>query len=156
MTGQTEGSTLTQSTHPAGKPAIVDVHADNDGAGGVSYWHEWRWQDGPSEGKGTIDVPPRAASDPGTPIHFHLHDSTGRGFDFTDDAIWVKRDGCPDSQCSDSEIPDDKIECTPNLLKVFNENSEECRLHYRLRFTDKDGQSDSYDPDITNGGKGTQ
>ena len=156
MTGQAEGSTLTQSTNAGGKPAIVDVHADPDGAGGVSYWHEWRWQDGPSQGKGTIDVPKRAENEPGTPIHFHLSDNTGRGFNFADDAIWVKRDGCPDSQCSDSEIPDSKIQRTPNLLKVFNENNEECRLHYRLRFTDKDGQPDSYDPDITNGGKGTQ
>jgi len=156
MTGQTEGSTLTQSAHPGGKPAIVDVHADPDGAGGVSYWHEWRWQDGPSQGKGTINVPKRAEGDPGTPIHFHLRDSTGRGFDFADDAIWVKRDGCPDSQCGDPEIPDSKIQRTPNLLKVFNENNEECRLHYRLHFKDANGQSDSYDPDITNGGKGTQ
>jgi hypothetical protein len=156
MTGQTEGSTLTQSAHQGGKPAIVDVHADPDGAGGVSYWHEWRWQDGPSQGKGTINVPKRAETDPGTPIHFHLRDNTGRGFDFADDAIWVKRDGCPDSQCGDPEIPDSKIQRTPNLLKVFNENSEECRLHYRLHFKDANGQSDSYDPDITNGGKGTQ
>jgi hypothetical protein len=156
MTGQTEGSTLTQSAHQGGKPAIVDVHADPDGAGGVSYWHEWRWQDGPSQGKGTINVPKRAEGDPGTPIHFHLRDNTGRGFDFADDAIWVKRDGCPDSQCGDPEIPDSKIQRTPNLLKVFNENNEECRLHYRLHFKDANGQSDSYDPDITNGGKGTQ
>ena len=156
MTGQAEGSTLTQHGAAGGKPAIVDVHADSDGAGGVSYWHEWRWQDGPSEGKGTIDVPKRGENDPGTPIHFHLHDNTGRGFNFADDAIWVKRDGCPEAQCGDSEIPDDKIQCTPNLLKVFNENNEECRLHYRLRFTDKDGQPDSYDPDIKNGGKTVQ
>ncbi len=153
MTGQAEVSGLAQAAQPGGKPAIVDVHADDDGAGGVSYWHEWRWQDGPSEGKGTIEVPKRAESDPGTPIHFHFHDSTGRGLNFADDAIWVKRDGCPGSQSCDSEIPQDKIQCTPNLLKVFNENSEECRLHYRLNFTDKDGKTDSYDPDIKNGGK---
>jgi hypothetical protein len=66
----------------------------------------------------------------------------------------VKRDGCPTSKCGDSEIPEDKIQRAPNLLKVFNENSEECTLHYRLRFKDKNGQLESYDPDITNGGKG--
>ena len=157
MTGQGEESSLMNFAHPAGTPAIVDVHADPDGAGGVSYWHEWRWQDGLSQGKGTINVPKRAEADPGTPIHFNLHDNTGRGFRFTDDlhgAIWVNRDGCPNAKCGDTEIPEDKIQRTPNLLKVFNENSEECRLHYRLRFKDKDGQPDSYDPDITNGGKG--
>jgi len=156
MTGQGNHSTATQHNATAGTPAIVDVHADPDGEGGVSYWHEWRWQDGPSQGKGTIEIPKRVDNEPGTPIHFHFHDNTGRGFNFADAAIWVKRGGCPDSQCGDSEIPDDKIQRTPNLLKVFNENSEECRLHYRLRFEDSSGQSDSYDPDIKNGGKTTQ
>jgi hypothetical protein len=41
---------------------------------------------------------------------------------------------------------------SPNLLKVFDENSEECTLHYRLRFKDRAGNAESYDPDITNGG----
>lgn len=154
MTGQAEGSTLTPSIHAHGTPAIVDVHADPDGGGGVTYWHEWRWQNGSSAGKGTIDVPKRSEADPGTPIHFQFHDSTGRGFNFADDAIWVTRNGCPNSPSGDPEIPGSKIQRSPNLLKVFNENSEECTLHYRLRFTDKDGKSDSYDPDITNGGKG--
>lgn len=155
MTEQAEGTTLNHL--PAtGRPAIVDVHAEPDGGGGVVFWHEWRWQDGPSQGKGTIMVPPRSASDPGTPIHFHLNDKTARGLRYTDDdlgAIWVKRSDCPDAQCSDNQIPVDKIQQAPNLLKVFNENSEECTLHYRLRFADKDGQQESYDPDIKNGGK---
>jgi hypothetical protein len=156
MTGQAEVSGLEQSTHAPGTPALVDVHAEDDGAGGVSFSHEWRWQGGPSQGKGTIEVPKRAESDPGTPIHFHLHDDTGRCLRFTDDiqgAIWIDRSGCPNGQCGDPEIPGKKIQRTPNLLKVFNENSEECRLHYRLRFTDQQGKSESYDPDIKNGGK---
>lgn len=156
MTGQTVGDSLGQATKPpAGTPAIVDVTIESAPAG-ISVSHEWRWQNGDSEGNGTIDVPQRASHEPGTPIHFHLHDNTGRNFRFADDvlgAIWLKRDGCPSSQAGDPEIPEDKIQRTPNLLKVFNENSEDCRLHYRLRFTDKDGQSESYDPDIKNGGK---
>jgi len=147
---------LTQSAHAAGRPAIVDVHADPDGAGGVSYWHEWRWHEGPSQGKGTIDIPKRSEADPGTAIHFNLHDHTGRSFEFADDihgAIWVDRTGCPHAKCADAEIPENKIQRTPTLLKIFNENSEDCTLHYRLRFTDKNGQTDSYDPDIKNGGK---
>ena len=154
MSELTEGTTLTHSP-AAGKPAIVDVHAESDGAG-VRFWHEWRWQNGPSQGKGTIKVPPRSASEPGTPIHFHLHDDTGRGLRFTEDAvgaIWVKRSECPESQCSDNQIPEDQIQQAQKLLKVFNVNSEECTLHYRLRFIDEAGQPESYDPDIKNGGK---
>ena len=156
MTGQTSGSSQSQATKPPpGTPAIVDVTIDPT-ATGISVSHEWRWQGGGSEGKGTIDVPQRAQHEDGTPIQFHLHDNTGRQFRYSDDvhgAIWVKRDQCPASKSGDSEIPEDRIERTPNLLKVFNENSEDCTLHYRLRFIDKHGQSDSYDPDIKNGGK---
>lgn len=157
MTGQTGGSTLNQSNDPpAGTPAIVDVTIEPT-AIGISVSHAWRWHNGQSGGKGTIKVPQRADDEPGTPIHFHLHDKTKRLFRFSEDAlgaIWVKRDGCPAAKSSDCEIPEDKIERTPNLLKVFNENSEQCTLHYRLRFTDKNGQPESYDPDIQNGGKG--
>jgi len=156
MTGQTVGSSMSQSNKPpAGPPAIVDVTIEPTAAG-VSIAHEWRWQGGNSEGKGTIDVPQRAHHENGTPIQFHLHDNTSRQFRFTDDAlgaIWVTRDGCPNAKADDAEIPEDKIQRAPNLLKVFNENSEECTLHYRLRFTDKNGQSESYDPDIKNGGR---
>ena len=159
MTGQTSSNTMNQSNKPAaGTPAIVDVYIEPT-ATGISCSHEWRWHGGPSEGKGTIAVPQRAHDESGTPIHFHLHDSTGRNFNFTDDIhgpIWVKRDGCPVIKSADSEIPEAKIQRTPNLLKVFNENSEECTLHYRLRFVDKNGQTDDYDPDIKNGGKGVQ
>lgn len=157
MSGQASGSTTNQSNKPpAGTPAIVDVTIEPT-ATGISMSHEWRWHKGPSEGKGTIDVPQRADHEPGTPIQFHLHDKSGRQFRFTEDslgAIWVKRNGCPNAKSCDSEIPESMIECSPNLLKVFNENSEKCSLHYRLRFTDKKGQSESYDPDIQNGGKG--
>lgn len=157
MTEQTGNGHMAQSTkRPTGTPAIVDVTAEPS-ATGVSFSHEWRWQDGGSEGKGTIHVPQRADEEDGTPIHFHLHDKTGRNFRFADDvhgAIWIKRDSCPMSKSSDSEIPEEKIQRTPNLLKVFNENNEECTLHYRLRFIDKNGQPGDYDPDIKNGGKG--
>jgi hypothetical protein len=156
MTGQASGTTLTQSTSPPpGTPAIVDVFVDVT-ATGISFSHEWRWHNGPSEGNGTIHVPTRAEHEAGTPIHFNLHDKTSRGLRFSDDVhgpIWVRRDGCPVVKGSDSEIPEDKIERAPKLLKVFNENSEQCTLHYRLRFEDKDGQLEDYDPEIKNGGR---
>jgi len=146
-----------QSANPsAGTPAIVDVFAEPDGVGGIAFSHEWRWNNGQSQGKGTIDVPKRSASESGTPIHFNLRDNTGRDLRFADDSkgpIWVTRGACPSSQSSDPEIPEDKIQGAPNLLKLFNENNEECTLHYALRFTDKGGTQHSYDPDIKNGGK---
>ena len=144
---------------PAGTPAIVDVRARTKPNGEVEFSHEWRWNDGTPGGNGEIDVPPRKKDESGTPIHFHLKDQThpNRGLDFTDDdlgPIWVLRDRCPpDGQrCDDPEIPADQIQRTPNLLKVVDLNSEECTLHYRLRFKDKDGRAEAYDPAIRNGG----
>ena len=129
MTQQANAPAPSQSTKAApGTPAIVDVYADPDGTGGASFSHEWRWQDGGSQGKGAIDVPKRAATDPGPPIHFNLNDKSGLGVRFSDDdlgAIWVSRSGCPTAKCSDGEIPETKIQRSPNLLKVYNENSEE-------------------------------
>jgi hypothetical protein len=95
-------------------------------------------------------------------MQFHFDDQTQprRGLDFTDDsdgAMWVLRSSCPPDggKSEDPEIPTDKIVRSPKLLRVFNENSEACTLHYRLRFKDRDGNDESYDPDITNGGTNT-
>lgn len=142
-----------------GTPVIVDVVARTHADGSVGFSHSWRWQDGTPGGNGSIGVPPRKADEPGTPIHFHLRDQTQprKGLDFTDDAdgaIWVLRDSCPPAgqRCDDPQIPTDRIVRSPNLLKVFDENSDECTLHYRLRFKDRAGNAEAYDPDITNGG----
>jgi hypothetical protein len=145
---------------PPGTPIIVDVFARTNADGSVGFSHQWRWQDGTPGGTKGIGVPPRDENDPGTPIHFHLRDQTNppRGLDFTDEAngtMWVKRgDFCPGEheQCEDSEIPSEQMQRSPHLLKVFDENSEECTLHYRLRFKDRTGYPESYDPDIMNGG----
>lgn len=157
MTEHLAGATADQTVHPnPGSPAIVDVHAELGGGGEIVFWHEWRWQNGPSQGKGTIKVPQQPANAPPTPIHFNLRDNTGRHLRFSEDAlgsIWVNRTECPGSQCADNQIPEDQIQQAPNLLKVVDVNSEECRLHYRLRFTGDDGIAPSYDPDITNGGR---
>jgi hypothetical protein len=142
-----------------GTPAIVDVVARSMPDGSVEFTHEWRWQDGSPGGNGSIGIPARKPSEPGTPIHFHLRDETrpSKGLDFTDDsdgAMWVRRNSCPpeNQKCVDAQIPMAQMVRSPNLLKVFDENSEECTLHYRLRFKDRAGNAESYDPDITNGG----
>jgi hypothetical protein len=145
-----------------GTPVIVDIFAKTKRDGTAEFSHEWRW-DGQagSQGKGPIIVPKRRAKDPETSMHFHLRDETKpkRGFFFADKAgvaMWVKRDTCPAAspRCDDSQIPPAEMDNQRMLLKAVNINSEECTLHYRLWFKDKDGEWDSYDPEIINGGKG--
>ena len=138
---------------------IVDVVARTMPGGAVEFSQSWRWQDGTGGGNGDIDIPERKKDDPGTTLHFHLKDETqpNRGLNFADDqqgAMWVLRDRCPPGHepSEDPEIPADKIERAPKLLKVFDRNSEECTLHYRLRFTDREGRPEAYDPAIKNGG----
>lgn len=142
-----------------GTPVVVDVFARTTADGSIQFSHAWRWQDGTPGGQGSIGIPAREPDEPGTPIHFHLRDETRplRGLDFTDDsegAMWVLRNACPPEhqKCEDPQIPPDQMERSPNLLKVFDRNSEECTLHYRLRFKDRAGKPEDYDPDITNGG----
>ena len=144
---------------PAGMPVIVDVTARSKAGGGVGFTHDWRWENGTPGGSGSIDVPEREKHQPGTPIHFHFKDETvpRLGLDFTDDAdhaMWVKRDSCPPDYppCEDPQIPTANMQRSPNLLKVFDVNSEACTLHYRLRFKDRQGRPESYDPEIRNGG----
>ena len=143
-----------------GTPVFCDVIAKT-GPGGVVFSHEWRWgEHGKSEGKGSIDVPKRKPKEPGTPLHFNLHDHTDpkRHLAFAEHqkaAMWVKRDSCPpaDKMCEDSEIPVDRMEVSAKTLKAFDLNDEECTLHYRLWFIGRNGKLESYDPDIRNGGK---
>lgn len=161
MTGQQADQAAPRETSgpPPGTPAIVDVFARTAPGGAVEFSHQWRWNDGTPGGNGAIEIPRRKKDESGTPIHFRLVDQTqpNRGLDFTDDedgAIWVLRNRCPPDhqRCEDPEIPTDKIERTPNLLKVFDKNSEACTLHYRLRFIDRHGRPEAYDPAILNGG----
>jgi len=151
---------LTAGDPAGGKPCVVDVFAHTQPDGSIGFSHQWRWENGPSEGKGSIVIPKRLPTDPGTPLHFHLRDETNpkRNLEFADKqgaAMWVLRDACPPEgqRCDDPEIPPDQMNTSPKLLKAFNENSEECNLHYRLWFVDKDGKWEAYDPDIKNGGK---
>jgi len=145
----------------AGTPVIVDVTARTNTDGSIGFSHQWRWQDGtPGGGNAGIVIPPRGEKEPSTPIHFHFKDVTSpaRRLDFTDETdgvMWVKRGNtCPGEEepCDDPEIPANQMQRSPNLLKVVNLNSDACTLHYRLRFKDRDGKAESYDPDITNGG----
>ena len=140
-----------QARPPApGTPVIVDVVA-RDVNGTVEFSHDWRFEGGNSQGGGAIVLPGKKRGDPGTPIHFHLRDETGM-LRFTanaDDVIWVDRRGCPIGPSKDTEITN--VTSTPNLLRVYDRNTEKCDLHYNLRF-DPDPDKYFYDPDIRNGG----
>lgn len=153
-------ATILESKASPGTPVIVDVYATTNADGSVTWSHEWRWENGSSQGSGTIKIPKRLPSEPGTPMHFHLRDQTEPKREFVFDnnqgaAMWVRKDSCPPElqRCDDWQIPPDQMDTAPKLLKAFNLNSEECNLHYRLWFKDKDGKPGTYDPDITNGGK---
>jgi hypothetical protein len=145
-----------------GTPVIVDIFARTRDDGTVEFTHAWRWgEKGPSQGNDKIIIPTRRPNDPETPMHFHLRDQTDpkRGLIFSDKqgaAMWVKRDSCPPDQprCDDAQIPPAEMETGLKLLKVVNINSEKCTLHYRLWFKDREGEWESYDPEIINGGKG--
>lgn len=143
----------TQCDSAGGRPVIVDVFADLDAMGRVRFDHDWRFEGEPGQGNGPIEIPKASANDPGTAIHFHLRDDSGRKLRFDDDdPIWVNRSECPDEASEDSEIPSDSIEASPKLLKVLDLNKEECELHYNLRFNSDQGP-EQYDPSIRNGGR---
>ena len=154
MTEGLQPQQQSQSGAGGGRPVMVDVFAISSAAGKVEFSHEWRFDNGPSQGNGTIEVPKAKPGDPATPIHFHLHDRTGQSLRFDEeDAIWVKRSQCPAESSEDPEIPRDGIDVHPKLLKIIDRNSEECELHYNLRFKDRDGHLAEYDPSIRNGGR---
>jgi len=138
-----------------GRPVFVDVYAATGKDGGVDFSHDWRLREtGPIKGKGPIEVP---RGTPRSPIHFRLHDETGRKLKFLDDAeeaIWARVGQCPTGKGGGGQIEyDDAVSGGPTL-KVKNANSEECELHYALRFKDKDGKVECYDPVIRNKGGG--
>lgn len=136
-----------------GTPVLVDVYAELDSFGAVSCRHEWKFENGPTKGGGRIEIPARNHAEPGTPIHFHLHDNTGRQLRFDSaDPMWVSRDSCPASSCEDPEMPRTDFDVANKLLKVMNRNDEECELHYNLRFKDRMNDTAEYDPAIKNGG----
>jgi hypothetical protein len=148
----TDVRTQRHASAPPGTPVMVDVYALGNG----QFRHEWRFQDGSDSGTGAIKIPPKDPGQPGTPIHFKFHPE-GTGLRFNSgwkngicEAIWVKRDVCPEFDPSkDSEIEvnqDNEL-----LLIVTDRNQDECSLRYNLRFK-PDPDVNYYDPEIKNGG----
>ena len=156
--------TTQQEQLTIGRTIHVDVHAEQDDRGGVYFWHEWRFENGPSQGHSKIEVP-RGATD--TPIHFHLRDHTNYKLRFWDDSeecMWISPVRCPDQKmndCGQITFPDPKT--SPKVLKVQDANSGgEMELNFALSFNGIDGHPHDdpekwcppyvYDPIIRNGG----
>ena len=137
------------------RPIFVDVHAEEGKDGRVSYSHDWRLKEnGPSKGKGPIEVP---KGTPRSPIHFQLRDDSGRQLKFfkeARDAMWASTVHCPSAPGGGGQIEFPEAKSGGNSLKVDNLNSAECDVHYALRFEDKDGKPEIYDPVIRNKGGG--
>jgi hypothetical protein len=135
------------------RPIFVDVYAHEDKNGEVKFCHDWRLQDnGPIKGNGPIEVP---QGTPPSPIHFHLYDNTGRKLKFLPEAreaIWASVGQCPKAEGGGGQIEFPEAKSGGNTLKVNNSNSADCELHYALRFKDKNGNVECYDPIFRNKG----
>lgn len=137
---------------PPGTPVIADVHVDQDG-NRLEFALEWRFEGEKEPRPQPIDIPQKKSGQPGTTIHFHLHDRTRRGFAFDPvDPIWVSRNECPKDWSEDPEIPASRIDRHPKLLTVFDTNEDACELRFALVFEDREGNREPYDPAIRNGG----
>jgi hypothetical protein len=151
---QTSGAQSEFNPRP-GTPVIANVYARPETGGGVKFSLKWRFKGEleDNERDWPIDIPEKKKVEPGTKIHFHLRDTTHRGFAFDPvHPIWVSRTQCPEDWSEDPEIPANCIDRHPNLLTVFDANKDACDLHFALVFEDRDGNREPYDPQIKNGG----
>lgn len=140
---------------------LATLHDDH----GVEFDCSWRddsgaWHSGP------IEFPYGASKNK---LKFVLDDRTGLDLEFLDqphDAIWFEADACPTEangtdlgQITDKEVHKDAVSSKRKKLTLTNLNTQECSLHYALRFTGEplDTQQPPYvcDPELRNRGGGT-
>lgn len=144
---------------------LATLHDDD----GVQFHCSWRddsgaWHSGP------ISFPFGYSKNK---VKFRLDDRTGLDLEFLDqthEAIWFDSDGCPRDrdgsdlgQIADRAVEKDPVSSKRRKLSLTNLNTEECNLHYALRFTGKDvsvgggDYSPPYvcDPELRNRGGGT-
>lgn len=87
-------------------------------------------------------------------IEFRLQGPAGQQLDFdTTDPIWIDENGCP-TAASNAGGEVCIVDCTANRLRILDRNTSQADLHYRLRFIDANGNPESWDPIIRNGGGG--
>ena len=146
------------------KNVEVTVLATLDQNGGVDLQCRWpddlgAWQSGP------IEFPYGAGNNK---VKFKLDDQTGLDLEFMDkpgDAIWFEAGKCPDrpdgsdlGQIKDKDVGKDPVTSKRKKLTLTNLNTEDCSLHYALRFDGKAATSAAppyvCDPEIRNRGGG--
>ena len=147
------------------KNVDVTVVATLNPATGVEFECSWRDQSGISQ-TGPIEFPAGASKNK---LSFQLDDRTGLELEFLDqphEAVWFNVDSCPadgngadKGQITDKSVEKDSGSGKRKKLKLTNLNTEECNLHYALRFTGKEtsGAAPPYvcDPELRNRGGGT-
>lgn len=148
------------------KNVEVTVLATLDPDGGVDLKCSWpddsgAWQSGP------IEFPYGSGNNK---VKFKLDDQTDLDLQFLDqpgDAIWFNVDTCPSDgkgndlgQITDKALEKDSVSAKRKKLTLTNLNTNECSLHYALRFDGKAAPAASppyvCDPEFKNrGGGGT-
>lgn len=144
----------------------VTVLATPDGEHGVEFQCKWSDDSGTSH-SGPIEFPLGASKNK---VKFRLEDRTGLELEFLDqphEAIWFNADGCPNDgngtdlgQITDKAVERDPVSSKRKKLTLTNLNTQDCSLHYALRFTgkapDSGGQQSLYvcDPELRNRGGG--
>jgi hypothetical protein len=143
---------------------LATLHDDH----GVEFHCTWPDDSGVVH-SGPITFPVGASKNK---VKFRLDDKTGLDLQFLDqpnDAIWVDANGCPRDangtdlgQITDKEVAKDPVSSKRKKLTLTNLNTEECNLHYALRFTGKSARSGGTaeqplyvcDPELRNRGGG--
>ena len=156
---------LRHASDPKLSPKInVDVIATRHEDNGVDFICMWQdanknWHSGPilfPYGSGEHDV------------EFKLDDRSGLNLNFENnvsDAIWFNVDCCPTSSngSDKGQIRDKQVMSSDKKLKLKNLNTDECTLHYALRFSGNSWTSPGgknhqppyvYDPEFRNRGGG--
>jgi hypothetical protein len=152
-----------QTTGTTGTKIDVDVVATRHEDKGVDFVCTWQDGNGPWY-SGPIVLPRQSGE---RDIEFKLDDKTGLKLNFetsANSAIWIKEGSCPTSGHGNDDkgqIKDKQVDTNDKKLTLKNLNTEECVLHYALRFTGDSWTSASgvkheppyvYDPEFRNGG----
>ena len=147
------------------KNVDVTVVATLNPATGVEFECTWQDQSGVPQ-TGPIEFPFGASQNK---VSFRLDDQTGLDLEFLDrphEAAWFNVDSCPShgngtdlGQITDKAVEKDHGSSKRKKLKLTNLNTEECNLHYALRFTGNEAGNSAppyvCDPELRNRGGGT-
>jgi len=138
---------------------VATLHQDHE----VHFHCMWEDEEGAWHSD-AIEFPPGASRNK---LKFKLEDRTGLDLQFLDkphEAIWFDAGKCPCDghgtdlgQITDRNVEKDPVSAKRKKLTLTNLNTEECSLHYALRFKGKASATKVYacDPELRNRGGGT-